>query len=180
MAIPAIPTSYAGRFFRSRLEARWAVFYDALGISWVYEPEGFALKAGWYLPDFYIPHLECYIEIKPRDPSDDESEKAHQLASVTDKNVYIFTSPEPGHQWPPCYPRGQPSGNGAYLYDTKGYDEGRMWCQCPRCGFFGIEFQGRADRLPCSCLAWSNREFYGDIPVIRSAYDRANSERFVL
>jgi hypothetical protein len=32
--IVAIPTRYKGYHFRSRLEARWAVFFDALGIKW--------------------------------------------------------------------------------------------------------------------------------------------------
>lgn len=41
MAIKAIQTRYKGYNFRSRLEARWAVFFDALGIKWEYEPEGF-------------------------------------------------------------------------------------------------------------------------------------------
>jgi len=39
----AIPTRYAGCHFRSRLEARWAVFFDRLGVAWQYEPEGYDL-----------------------------------------------------------------------------------------------------------------------------------------
>ena len=34
-----IPTVYKGYRFRSRLEARWAVFFDACGAKWEYEPE---------------------------------------------------------------------------------------------------------------------------------------------
>jgi len=41
------PTKYAGITFRSRLEARWAVFFDALGISWEYEPETFLVNNWW-------------------------------------------------------------------------------------------------------------------------------------
>ena len=67
MTIKAIETEYKGYRFRSRLEARWAVFFDAIGWAWEYEKEGFDLgKNGYYLPDFYIPHLDCYVEIKPR------------------------------------------------------------------------------------------------------------------
>lgn len=55
MGVKAIETEYAGYRFRSRLEARWAVFFDALGIEWEYEPQGYTLKDGTnYLPDFYI------------------------------------------------------------------------------------------------------------------------------
>jgi len=52
--------------FRSRLEARWAVFFDEIGLKWIYEIEGFVLNNGiCYLPDFYFPELLCYAEIKP-------------------------------------------------------------------------------------------------------------------
>lgn len=39
----AVQTEYKGYLFRSRLEARWAVFFDTLGIQWEYEPEGIVL-----------------------------------------------------------------------------------------------------------------------------------------
>lgn len=55
MNIKAIETVYKGYCFRSRLEARWAVFFDALGLEWEYEPEGFDLGDGvYYLPDFRV------------------------------------------------------------------------------------------------------------------------------
>lgn len=72
--IAAIPTRYAGCHFRSRLEARWAVFFDCLGITWEYEPQGF--EATWrldpclhgaplrYLPDFWLPDLRTFVEVK--------------------------------------------------------------------------------------------------------------------
>ena len=41
--LKAIETFYNGYRFRSRLEARWAVFFDSAGIEYVYEPEGFKL-----------------------------------------------------------------------------------------------------------------------------------------
>jgi hypothetical protein len=64
----AIETRYNGHRFRSRLEARWAVFFDWLEVEWEYEPEGFELNNGTkYLPDFYLPKFEggCWVEIKP-------------------------------------------------------------------------------------------------------------------
>jgi hypothetical protein len=67
--IKAIDTSYGNCLFRSRLEARWAVFFDALGIKWNYELEGFEFTSGGkairYLPDFYLPDFPLYVEIKP-------------------------------------------------------------------------------------------------------------------
>jgi len=54
--IKAIETRYAGCNFRSRLEARWAVFFDHLGIKWEYEREGYVGVRGTpYLPDFWLP-----------------------------------------------------------------------------------------------------------------------------
>lgn len=55
MKIKPIETEYKGYKFRSRLEARWAVFFDACGVKWEYEPEGFDLGDGlYYLPDFLL------------------------------------------------------------------------------------------------------------------------------
>lgn len=63
--IKAIETEYAGHRFRSRLEARWAVFFDALGVKWLYEPQGYVLGNGdAYLPDFWLPELQVWAEVK--------------------------------------------------------------------------------------------------------------------
>ena len=66
----AIETRYKGYRFRSRLEARWAVFFDALELDWEYEPEGFELDVGTrYLPDFWLLKFcgkrGLYVEVKP-------------------------------------------------------------------------------------------------------------------
>lgn len=69
--IKAIETEYKGYKFRSRLEARWAIFFDAIGVRWEYEPEGYETEDGTrYLPDFLI-HDVCgqvndklWIEVK--------------------------------------------------------------------------------------------------------------------
>lgn len=42
--IKAIETKYHGHVFRSRIEARWAVFFDTIGVSWEYEKEGFVAR----------------------------------------------------------------------------------------------------------------------------------------
>ena len=60
----AIETSYRGYKFRSRVEARWAVFFDAMGIIWEYEAEGYDLDGDWYLPDFWLPEWDTFAEIK--------------------------------------------------------------------------------------------------------------------
>ena len=64
--VSPIPTHYNGYYFRSRLEARWAVFFDTLNIRWEYELEGFQIDENErYLPDFYLPDFKSWIEIKP-------------------------------------------------------------------------------------------------------------------
>ena len=66
--IKPIETEYNGYRFRSRLEARWAVVFDAAGIRYVYEPEGFEMEDGTrYLPDFYLPDFGVYVEVKGSD-----------------------------------------------------------------------------------------------------------------
>lgn len=91
----AIETVYNGYRFRSRLEARWAVFFDELGIEYRYEFEGYNLNGIRYLPDFWFPEQEffpegAWIEIKGQPPTLEEKEKALMLATETDKPVYIF------------------------------------------------------------------------------------------
>ena len=70
--IQAIETKYNGYKFRSRLEARWAVFFDKMDIEYTYEPESFMSdykfelkgRKACYLPDFYLPKLNMWVEVK--------------------------------------------------------------------------------------------------------------------
>jgi hypothetical protein len=61
--IPPRPTTYRGRLFRSRLEAKWAAFFDLLGWPWEYEPEAI----GSWMPDFVVggPDGRIFVEVKP-------------------------------------------------------------------------------------------------------------------
>jgi hypothetical protein len=60
--IAAIPTLYRGRMYRSRLEARWAAFFDRLGWTYEYEP----LDLGKWSPDFAITApFDALVEVKP-------------------------------------------------------------------------------------------------------------------
>lgn len=109
MMIKAIETVYNGYKFRSRLEARWAVFFDALGVEYQYEIEGFDLsgydelnyfgervvdsyldgESKWYLPDFYLPGQMAWIEIKPT-VDFSQTNKAEIFARAQDKDVFVF------------------------------------------------------------------------------------------
>lgn len=59
----AIETEYKGYRFRSRLEARWAVFFDAINIEWKYETEGYEIGEHRYLPDFWLPTASAWVEV---------------------------------------------------------------------------------------------------------------------
>lgn len=80
----AIETRYKGYRFRSRLEARWAVFFDALGLKWDYEPEGFELPSGRYLPDFRVVSDRgvVWFEVKPATGGDDSKPRAFAQHNV--------------------------------------------------------------------------------------------------
>lgn len=122
----AIETKYKGYRFRSRLEARWAVFFDALGIKWEYETDGYDLgEAGWYLPDFIVttPDGDQVIyEIKPSNVLSDAKFEAFKL-KVDARTKYInalqarLLSGDPMH----------------YLFERPGPDS----FICPRCGVVG-------------------------------------------
>lgn len=81
MKLKAIETVYGGHRFRSRLEARWAILFDALGLNWEYEMEGFEFEDGTkYLPDFFIYDTNWFIEVKPDVPlSKSEINKINKL-----------------------------------------------------------------------------------------------------
>lgn len=82
--IKPIETRYRGYRCRSRLEARWMVFFDALGIVFEYEREGFELPDGRrYLPDFWLPQVKMWAEVKPFDFSPAELSLASELVKRT-------------------------------------------------------------------------------------------------
>lgn len=58
-----IPTLYRGTRYRSRLEARWAAFFDNVGWPYDYEP----LDLAGYVPDFVLtlPKADVLVEVKP-------------------------------------------------------------------------------------------------------------------
>lgn len=141
---------YKGIRYRSRHEARWAVFMTELGLPFVYEPEGYKLKAGWYLPDFWLADLGLFIEIKPLGFNKDLSSKeyaklesqATELALVTDVdlicicgNPHFRSDNESPNDW-------------AYDATHMGtwWDDSYLWCECPFCQTIGLQYGGRSAR----------------------------------
>jgi hypothetical protein len=84
--IAAIPTFYNGTQFRSRLEARWAAFFDLVGWQWEYEP----FDLGAWSPDFLLKgEYPTLVEIKPIDNLD-AAVGAKMLSAVRDTTNHIL------------------------------------------------------------------------------------------
>ena len=102
MDIKPIETRYKGYKFRSRLEAKWAVFFDACGIDWDYEPEGYDLGDGiYYLPDFVLHNVKAkgfsgdlYVEVKGHMTEEDEL-KIEKFYEVFSDNNELPVSKKP-------------------------------------------------------------------------------------
>ena len=83
--IRAIETKWHGCRFRSKLEAKWAVVFEAMGLEWEYEPVGFTIDGLWYAPDFIVAGLVGYgpgwafVEVKGR-MGDFDREKIRALS----------------------------------------------------------------------------------------------------
>lgn len=90
MNIRPIETRYAGCRFRSRLEARWAVFFDALEWPWTFEPQGYELPSGRYLPDFQVTSSSGthWFEVKPY--TDDLPDEQRWYELVRDSGVFMI------------------------------------------------------------------------------------------
>lgn len=84
-----------GYWFRSKLEFKWAKFFHFMDIDWIYEPAQFKLPNGQkYTPDFYLPALRFWIEIKSRYPLEKERKKAqllkYHLVKNFDRKAKVF------------------------------------------------------------------------------------------
>lgn len=172
-----LETPFAGYAFRSRCEARWAVFLKFLEVPFDYEPEGFDLGGLLYLPDFWLPNQQCFMEVKGESPDDEAIAKARRLSELTSHPVFIFV----GNPAEPCPKNGSGYSESAYFYSfTGGEDNGYWWCECPHCHLLGIEFNGRADRLTCKCprSAHGGKGYNHASPRLLHAYSAAKSERF--
>ena len=130
-----IETIYGGYRFRSRLEARWAVFFDALGIKWVYEPEGYDLgRLGYYLPDFWLPGIGCFGEVKPKKFTEEEWDKSSSLPDYClilgdlPDNRYFNVAGDPEDHGDFCSYEQYLKGNTWYCIDfMMSKWEGRIW-----------------------------------------------------
>lgn len=198
----AIDTNWRGYRFRSRLEARWAVFFDGIGVDWDYEVEGFDLggEAGWYLPDFWLPGVcgGMYVEVKPkRSPWLFAATKTIRLAQETQRCVFLAVGDplsvidrlrlcesdnERGSWWWSPNSRSLEEDHHTALSLSFGF------CLCPTCGRIGVGILGigtyicrRPGCLPGHKLLNAGRPFDDrtfDSPIFVDAATKARSARF--
>jgi hypothetical protein len=127
--IRAIPTTYNGVTYKSRLETRWAIFFDLLDIKHLYEPGKVFTGESNYIPDFLLPDLKAIFEVKPKEPTPKEIER---LSGLTIDGVEysecerLITSGTPGNR----------------IYSVCNIDAFNRvefsFVQCPFCGLVGV------------------------------------------
>lgn len=185
-SIKSIDTIYNGYKFRSRLEARWAIFFDSVGIKYRYEPEGYITSHGWYLPDFYIDSMNLFIDVKGNSKAEplalnklSEICKKNQRGAILEniplvKNDVVdpldpFNSEDFALHQNTTFGNGEEDG----LY---------LFCKCTICGQMGFEFEGRSARIDCGCdhgeCGNGDKSYNYDDHAILDAYKEARMARF--
>lgn len=167
--IKNIETDYNGLKFRSRLEARWAVFFETLRIKYDYEVEGFQIDNTKYLPDFYLPELKYWIEIKPYLTEENTRKMrvfAEEQCKIQQEHSFFVIG---GSISIPkdCLGDGSPEAE-VFGYS---YDNSYRWCECLDCGLVGLSYDARADRLPC-------KECDICAMILRGYYDNVDESKY--
>lgn len=141
MTIKAIPTTYRGIQMRSKLEARAAAMLDRWEVKWVYEAEGFDLDGVWYLPDFWLPELKAFLEIKGT--LDDSLRKPEALARhVPYDTVVLLASAEDIQEWEAT--RLENGRTSITRYDRVGNHDRWEFVHCGQCGRTDVLREGRS------------------------------------
>lgn len=168
----AINTEYNGYNFRSRTEARWAVFFDVLGWEYEYEPEGFTLEGGLkYLPDFRVaiplPNYDkiedYYVEVKPANKELTDYEKSKIEIFAKRENLLLLRGvPNPNttyHQL--FYWDEDNNGEGSITYIDIQFDDYKY-------GVYMGELGSYTDRmLEAFKQARSARFEFGETPTVK-------------
>lgn len=179
MTFYPIQTAYKGYRFRSRLEARWAVYFDFLNLPWEYEKEGYNLGEGlgYYLPDFWLPLVNMWAEVKPEALSVMEKAKCKRLAAATGHPcLMLIGTPEPKPYWavtgsldiPAMNALSEPSELDFAISNFKGYPEAmhRFYVLTDMKGNDEDWWEMFPDTVDASVAARSARFEFGETPKI--------------
>jgi hypothetical protein len=164
VTMQAIETRYNGYRFRSRLEARWAVYFDTLGIKYVYEPDGFTLSDGsWYLPDFWLPQVSMFAEVKPAVLTIAEITKCVLLTYQTGVECLMLDGPvEMRHYWS--------------VSDDYNLDSMPDYNECSRLYVLGNYYLDTEHRFYCCPGAYD--DFGKDYDAVLKGVNAARAARF--
>lgn len=183
-----LETYYAGHLFRSRQEAKWAVFFRAMGLQWEYERQGFSVGTPPkpYLPDFYLPELGLWVEVKPAkaDVADPRGVRlwedfAAEVGTDWDRDktaMFLGPVPDPAQvdELGPPRPRDWYDAGIVILGDWR-----YAWCACPAGEHFDVAYEARGGRILCGCPRITDDRYRtGDHPRILAAYRAARAARF--
>lgn len=180
-SIKALETKYDGIMFRSRIEARWACLFKSLRLRYIYEPERFVMyyasKKYVYMPDFYMIDLNCYVEVKGKEPIPMEQAKAWVLSKTSGCLVHVVYGQIPY----PHIDEWNRFNFGIWTYDASltryaaHLQTTYALNSCIKCG--RIEFVPNGDRtlISCSC---EKRHTSNPTKRIAVAFGNARMERF--
>lgn len=185
MKLKAIQTRYNGYTFRSRLEARYAVLFEYLQLRYKYEFEGYDLSGNYYLPDFYLPELDCFVEVKGEKPTDQECNLAYLLSKDSEKFVHIVSGSIPLPDMSLWYKDGfmvytfkyslKPGISANTKLHSQYLNDIYTLNQCPDCKKINFCKNGMISYLPCGCSRVKSNTIS---PFIVRAWYRARSTRF--
>jgi hypothetical protein len=171
--VRSIETRYRGYRFRSRTEARWAVFMDAIGVEWQYEAEGFNVNGIYFLPDFWLPQLKTFVEIKPDEKSAEAAEPVlRDLVNAQNCHGIIITGAPnaDGPSWPQ-----------ERIVDARADGLIHRWAECIFCHHVWLENVDSACDCPAGVELLTHFESMGSVPSrlrIDHALGEAQRARF--
>ncbi|GAA1283524.1 hypothetical protein [Streptomyces javensis] len=172
MTLQPADTRYASYRFRSRLEARWAVFFDALGIRWEYEPQSFellplteavqqrlreeqfrdpqpedAIPLGDFLPSFWLPAQAAWFQVAATQPTEAGWARFFRFCDLSDQRAFVAVGPLPDPRTVEEHGHPQEDGFEIHTYGDQHY----AWTRCRWCGFYDLAFDARSARTLCGC-----------------------------
>jgi hypothetical protein len=171
-------THYDGNMFRSRHEARFAFLLNQLGVRYEYEGSTFDMKTGVnqrYTPDFFLPELHMWVELKPAYPHWEEMARCAELCMRGFPTVLMYGD---GYVVPFGYDTHGGGSTGSGYTHSRGL-KGMSWrrddgTRMP--GELAFTYTKNAISLqPCDALDIMQAAGH---PVLKSAYDATVNHKF--
>jgi hypothetical protein len=145
VASRGIPTWHNGVLYRSRGEAKWAVFLDRLEVPFEYETQGFDTDGSWYLPDFVIFAATGTIWAERKDSWEGDPDGVAKFRRFADQRPKKSRA---------ALLIGLPSVDGEHLViggdidaespgDGPWEDSGQTWRPCPSGHHFDLAYPGK-------------------------------------